>query len=105
MYRRCTFRIGISIFALIIILLCSACVHFTSSALIWTDMPELIIAAQLFNRENDQYTIDVEYKAYPASEINNATKPPSLIIAKYMLFRLVFYDQFTIKRNRQQDMP
>lgn len=89
MYRRCTFRIGISIFALIIILLCSACVHFTSSALIWTDMPELIIAAQLFNRENDQYTIDVEYKAYPASEINNATKPPSLIIAKYMLSNTV----------------
>jgi ABC-type glycerol-3-phosphate transport system substrate-binding protein len=48
-------------------------------------MPELIIAAQLFNRENDHYAIDVEYKAYPASEINNATKPPSLIIGRYML--------------------
>jgi len=52
-------------------------------------MPELIIAAQLFNRENDRYIIDVEYKAFPASEIIKTTKPPSLIIARYMLSNLV----------------
>ncbi len=89
LYRRCAFRIGIGIFALLIFFLCTACANFAPRALVWTDMPELIIAAQLFNRENDRYIIDVEYKAFPASEIIKTTKPPSLIIARYMLSNLV----------------
>lgn len=54
-------------------------------ALVWTDVPELVVAAQLFNKENDQMAVDIEYKANAASELKKTNKPPSLVIAKYLL--------------------
>ncbi len=54
-------------------------------ALVWTDIPELVVAAQLFNKENDQVAVDIEYKANAASEMKKTNKPPSLVIAKYLL--------------------
>ncbi len=53
--------------------------------MIWTDIPELAIAAQIFNRENDQFAVDIEYKAEAATELKTTTAPPSLVIAKYLL--------------------
>lgn len=74
---------NLAIFLLIFFL--SGCDQATQSALVWTDIPELVIAAQLFNKENDQFSVDVEYKANAASEVKKTNNPPSLVIAKYLL--------------------
>jgi len=72
-----------SLVVLLLIIPLSGCDRVSQSALVWTDVPELVIAAQLFNKENDQFAVDVEYKANPASEMKKTNKPPSLVVAKY----------------------
>jgi len=62
-----------------------SCAQKPQAAMIWTDVPELAVAAQIFNRENDQFAVDLEYKAEAATELKTTTAPPSLIIAKYLL--------------------
>jgi hypothetical protein len=76
-----------SLVVLLLIIPLSGCDRVSQSALVWTDVPELVIAAQLFNKENDQFAVDVEYKANPASEMKKTNKPPSLVVAKYLLSR------------------
>ena len=74
-----------SLFTLVLIVVLSGCSGAPQRALVWTDVPELVIAAQLFNRENAQLAVDIEYKANVASEMKKTNKPPSLVIAKYLL--------------------
>jgi hypothetical protein len=74
---------GLAIFLLISFL--SGCDQSPQSALVWTDVPELVIAAQIFNKENDRFAVDVEYKANVASEMKKTNKPPSLVVGKYLL--------------------
>ena len=67
--------------------LLSACGNAPQSALVWTDMPELVIAAQLFNRTETRYVIDVEYHEHPALDLINAAKSrpfPSLVVARFL---------------------
>ena len=66
-------------------ILLMSCAQRPQTAMIWTDIPELAIAAQIFNRENDQFAVDIEYKAEAATELKKSSAPPSLIIAKYLL--------------------
>ena len=73
-----------SLFTLVLIVVLSGCSGAPQRALVWTDVPELVIAAQLFNRENAQLAVDIEYKANVASEMKKTNKPPSLVIAKYL---------------------
>jgi len=68
----------------VLIVVLSGCGGAPQRALVWTDVPELVIAAQLFNRENAQLAVDIEYKANVASEMKKTNKPPSLVIAKYL---------------------
>ena len=74
---------GVAAFLLMALL--SGCDRGPQSALVWTDVPELVVAAQLFNKENEEFAIDVEYKADVASEIKKTSQPPSLVIGKYLL--------------------
>lgn len=78
-----------STLALCMFVLLGSCSQSPQSALVWTDIPELVVAAQLFNRENNQFAVDIEYKENAASELIRTNKPPSLIIAKYMLSKPV----------------
>jgi len=75
--------------ALCVLVLFNSCNQSPQSALIWTDIPELVVAAQLFNRENDQFAVDVEYKENAATALMKTNKPPSLIIAKFLLSKPV----------------
>jgi len=79
--HRCHFwiLIGFSLLAF-----CS-CSSQEQSVLVWTDIPEIVIAAQIFNRESARDSIDVEFKAEAASELKLTSSPPSLVIAKYLL--------------------
>jgi ABC-type glycerol-3-phosphate transport system substrate-binding protein len=72
-----------SVFVLVFFL--SGCGGVPQRALVWTDVPELVIAAQLFNRENTQFAVDIEYKANAASEMKKTNSPPSVVVAKYLL--------------------
>lgn len=68
-------------------ILLSACSNAPQSVLIWTDMPELVIAVQHFNQTESRYVIDVEYHEYPALDLLTAGKSkrlPSLIIARFL---------------------
>lgn len=65
--------------------LLASCAQNPQTAMVWTDIPELAIAAQLFNRESLQYAVDIEYKAQAATDLKSTTTPPSLVIAKYLL--------------------
>jgi len=73
------------ILALLLCVLCTGCSRAPSSALVWTDIPELVIAAQLFNRENDRFAIDIAYKDNVAIALTQTSVPPSLVIGKYLL--------------------
>ncbi len=74
---------GLAVFLLVSFL--SGCGQAPQTASVWTDVPELVIAAQIFNKENSLFAVDIEYKANAASEVKKTSRPPSLVIAKYLL--------------------
>lgn len=81
------FRAAVRLFAILSILfiIFASCTPRPQTAMIWTDIPELAVAAQIFNRGNGQFAVDIEYKAEAASELKTASALPSLVIAKYLL--------------------
>ena len=58
-------------------------------ATIWTDVPEIALYAELFNRGQDRYRVEVIWKAGLARELKDTKAPPDLVIGNYLRSALV----------------
>jgi hypothetical protein len=54
------------------------------SAELWTDAPELALAAELFNSSQERYIVEVQWKANLADALRQAKTPPSLVVGRYL---------------------
>lgn len=54
------------------------------NAELWTDVPELAFAAELFNASQDRYLVEVSWKTGLAEAIRQAKSPPSLAVGRYL---------------------
>ncbi len=74
-------------FVLAVSIFLAGCSRVPQSLLVWTDIPELVIAAQLFNRTESRYVVDIEYHDNPALDLLflSKSKPrPSLVIGRFL---------------------
>ena len=51
---------------------------------LWTDAPEIALAAELFNSSQQRYTVAVLWKAGLADALRQAKSPPSLVVGRYL---------------------
>jgi hypothetical protein len=63
-------------------------------AAIWTDVPEVAIYAELFNRDQDRFRIEVVWKSDLARELKDSKTPPALAIGHFLKSSIV-RDRFT----------
>lgn len=71
--------LGIALFLLI----CSGCSLFTgTTAVLWTDRPEIAAYVEVFNSEQDTYKIEVQYKENPGPAYSQTEKPPDILFGR-----------------------
>jgi hypothetical protein len=51
---------------------------------LWTDVPELALAVELFNASQPKHIVQIAWKADLAEAIKEAAKPPSLAIGRFL---------------------
>ncbi len=56
----------------------------TKLASIWTDVPEIAIYAELFNREQDRFRVEVVWKTELARELKDTRAAPALAIGHFL---------------------
>ncbi len=56
----------------------------TDPAELWTDVPELVLAAELFNSAQDRHLVAVQWKAGLAEAFGQAKEPPALVVGRYL---------------------
>ncbi|MDR2864507.1 MAG: hypothetical protein LBV68_02735 [Spirochaetaceae bacterium] len=55
-----------------------------NSAVLWTDKPEIVIYAQLYNSSQSKYTIEVKFVESPAERLINTRISPDMVIGSYL---------------------
>lgn len=75
---------------LLLLSLLTGCVAGRQSAVLWTDIPELALAVELFNSTQPEYRIEMRYREQPALDLLRKSKmpsreAPSLVIGSYLL--------------------
>ncbi|MDP3178513.1 MAG: hypothetical protein Q8M76_11475, partial [Spirochaetaceae bacterium] len=54
------------------------------SAELWTDVPELALAVELFNASQPKHIVQIAWKADLSEAVKEAAKPPTLAIGRYL---------------------
>lgn len=73
--------------ALLIVVVVSGCALFKREhkIVLWTDRPEFIAYAEVFNAEQDDYKVEIIYKASPSSEMmKNGSVSGDIVIGSYL---------------------
>jgi ABC-type glycerol-3-phosphate transport system substrate-binding protein len=55
-----------------------------TTAILWTDQPELAIYAEQFNLVQDRYKIEIKYMEQPAQELVTAVEHPDIIVGNWL---------------------
>ncbi|MCE1205798.1 MAG: hypothetical protein LWX00_00140 [Spirochaetia bacterium] len=76
------FSIPLASTALFIALLVSCSLFESDIAVVWTDSPEIQLAAELFNASQTQYLVELHYRDNLGTALAQAKTPPSLVIGK-----------------------
>lgn len=76
------FSILLASTALFIALLVSCSLFENDIAVVWTDSPEIQLAAELFNASQTQYLVELHYRDNLGTSLAQAKTPPSLVIGK-----------------------
>lgn len=76
------FSILLASTALLITSLVSCSLFESDIAVLWTDSPEIQLAAELFNASQTQYLIELHYRDNLETALAQAKIPPSLVIGK-----------------------
>ncbi len=53
-------------------------------ARIWTDVPEMAIAVELFNASQSRHLVEIQWKADLSSAIREAPEPPALAVGRFL---------------------
>jgi ABC-type glycerol-3-phosphate transport system substrate-binding protein len=56
----------------------------TDPAELWTDVPELVLAAELFNSAQDRFMVAVQWKDGLAEAVKQVKEPPALVVGRYL---------------------
>ncbi|MCL2066149.1 MAG: hypothetical protein FWG99_01635 [Treponema sp.] len=55
-----------------------------TTALIWTDRPELAFYGEYFNTAQGQYKVEIRYFDFPAAELKNSNIRPDIIVGSWL---------------------
>ncbi len=53
-------------------------------AIVWTDTPDLVSIAQIYNAAQGRYKVEIFYRENPVADLDKSTNPPDIIIASWL---------------------